>query len=324
MGSPVELFLARLGHESLSYQEMYERIQTLDRDEWSRWMDKASKVVDITWSGLSDLPVDLGLFPAFPTPSLMPPEEFKPSESALWIYSYSSLVKSMPHDKKTTEFKPPHDWNASIKNPHTLPSGSDMGSLLHKVLELVPLGALDKKEIKKIVANEMRGSEGASWQDIVEHMITQALTCPLPLLDKPFSLTDIDPKRVYRETEFLFPWHHNLKIEGFDPSEGFLKGVIDLMFQHNGKYYILDWKSNWLGPSSEFYSKEYLEQAMHQHRYFIQAKVYREALKNYLKNVDSQPFEAIFGGAIYFFLRGVNPLNRGSDEDRTVSGIYLI
>ncbi len=34
---------------------------------------------------------------------------------------------------------------------------------------------------------------------------------------------------------------------GFPPVHGMLKGFIDLVFRHEGRYYLLDYKSNWLG-----------------------------------------------------------------------------
>jgi exodeoxyribonuclease V beta subunit len=241
------------------------------------------------------------------------------------MYSYSSLIKSLKQEKKVdvVDFKPPHDWNVPLKNPHTLPSGAEIGTLLHKILELAPLGKLDSKEIKKIITLEVSGNEWEPWREVIENMILNALTCTFPIEETPFSLSDIDPRKVYREMEFLFPWSEDLKIEGCQISGGFLKGFIDLVFEHRGKYYILDWKSNWLGPSPEFYSRNYLEKAIHSHHYFLQAAIYQKALKQYLQMVESSLFDNIFGGVIYLFLRGISDIP-SLTEDRFMGIIKVI
>jgi len=111
-------------------------------------------------------------------------------------------------------------------------------------------------------------------------MIDQTLQ--LPLLDFPRD-------RMFQELEFVFP-----------TSEGFLKGFIDLCFEKQGKYYLVDWKTNWL----ENYSQAFLEKAMHEGDYFLQAAIYAQSLKRYIKLYDSRPFEECFGGAYYVFVRG--------------------
>ncbi len=74
----------------------------------------------------------------------------------------------------------------------------------------------------------------------------------------------------------------------------------------------MDWKSNWLGPTDDFYTKEYMHASMVENQYFLQAEIYKEALIRYLKqyNID----EKLFGGVFYLFLRGI-------DKDR---GIFKI
>jgi exodeoxyribonuclease V beta subunit len=93
--------------------------------------------------------------------------------------------------------------------------------------------------------------------------------------------------------EFLYP-----------ASEGMMKGFADLVFLYDGKYYLLDWKSNFLGPSDADYTPEKMAAAMEQHDYFLQASIYAAALERYVKLFDSRPFDELFGGALYFFVRG--------------------
>ena len=112
------------------------------------------------------------------------------------------------------------------------------------------------------------------------------------------SLKKIPESNCYKEAEFL----SQSPVAGYS---GYCKGFIDLMFEHQGKYYLLDWKSNWLGNNLEAYRRDALQQAMKQHHYYLQAKIYTDALRTYLRILDHRPFEDIFGGVFYVFLRGL-------------------
>ncbi|HLR37499.1 MAG TPA: hypothetical protein VK084_05615, partial [Chitinophagaceae bacterium] len=82
---------------------------------------------------------------------------------------------------------------------------------------------------------------------------------------------------------------------------------IDLFFQYEGRYYILDWKSNYLGSQVEDYAPEYLEQAMTESNYHLQYLLYTYAAKKYLESRLREGFnyEKDFGGVLYLFLRGM-------------------
>lgn len=96
----------------------------------------------------------------------------------------------------------------------------------------------------------------------------------------------------------------------FDRVTGLLTGKIDLIFFHNGKYYIVDYKSNHLGDGTECYSRENMAKAVAEHRYDFQYSIYALALYRYLKTkIKNLDFSSVFGGVIYLFLRGCNPAN---------------
>jgi hypothetical protein len=95
---------------------------------------------------------------------------------------------------------------------------------------------------------------------------------------------------------------------GFGPVRGFLKGYIDLVFEFEGRYYLLDWKSNWLGNRVEDYSPERLPQTMAEHYYGLQYHLYTVALHLYLKRrMAGYDYDQHFGGVYYLFLRGLDP-----------------
>jgi exodeoxyribonuclease V beta subunit len=103
----------------------------------------------------------------------------------------------------------------------------------------------------------------------------------------------------------------------FDAVEGVLKGYIDLVFEHDGRFYLADYKSNWLGPGPADYTPPALNAAMAEHRYDLQYLVYTVALHRYLRlRVADYDYARHFGGAYYLFLRGMGPGGAGIYFDR--------
>lgn len=89
--------------------------------------------------------------------------------------------------------------------------------------------------------------------------------------------------------------------------QGFLRGRIDLIFEHDGRWYVLDWKSNHLGDRAEDYAPAALAVAMRQHGYELQALIYLLALHRFLIQRLGARYdpERQLGGAFYLFVRGV-------------------
>jgi len=93
----------------------------------------------------------------------------------------------------------------------------------------------------------------------------------------------------------------------FRQVQGMLKGFIDLVFRHEGRYYLLDYKSNWLGENSAAYTQQAMAAAMQMHRYDLQYQLYTLALHRYLRHrIADYRYDDHFGGVIYLFLRGVD------------------
>lgn len=92
----------------------------------------------------------------------------------------------------------------------------------------------------------------------------------------------------------------------FDDIQGMLKGFIDLVFEHQGRFYVVDYKSNYLGEQPEQYQGEALAQAMLAHRYDLQYQIYSLALHRYLSTrLPDYDYELHMGGVCYLFLRGM-------------------
>ena len=93
---------------------------------------------------------------------------------------------------------------------------------------------------------------------------------------------------------------------------GMLKGFIDLVFEHEGRFYVLDYKSNWLGASDEAYRVETMQAAVLAHRYELQYLFYLLALHRLLKvRLPDYDYDRHVGGALYLFLRGSGAPSRG-------------
>jgi exodeoxyribonuclease V beta subunit len=95
--------------------------------------------------------------------------------------------------------------------------------------------------------------------------------------------------------------------------QGMVKGFIDLCFEHQGLYFIADYKSNWLGNQPSNYQGLGLMQSIAEHRYDLQYSLYCLALHRHLKarlQSSYQP-KVHFGGALYLFLRGMNDPDTG-------------
>jgi len=89
---------------------------------------------------------------------------------------------------------------------------------------------------------------------------------------------------------------------------GMLMGFADLVFEHEGRYWVLDYKSNHLGADDAAYTAQALDAAMAHHRYEVQAALYMLALHRLLRSRLGDAYNPAqqLGGAVYLFLRGID------------------
>ena len=104
------------------------------------------------------------------------------------------------------------------------------------------------------------------------------------------------------------------------PIDGFLRGFVDLVVEHGGRWYVIDYKSNWLGSSPGNYSREAVEAAMRSSAYPLQYLLYLVALHRHLGlRLPRYDYERNVGGVFYLFVRGMDPaagMERGVWFDR--------
>lgn len=315
--SPMELLLARLGQPSTDYEGWYRRINEQNDAVIQNFIEKqgCGENKEISSKYLNEN-TSLELNPNIQQDNsnvlLIPPPQITLPSSPMIIQSFTSLQQHKEVVFSDAQWIPPHSYGNPIKTAHTLPAGPETGTLLHRILEILPYHSVksikDPNKLLPWITPLIQGTLFESWGSVLAQIVLETIKIPLPSSSTPFCLEDIHPKRIYREMEFLYPCQGNepsLNIpENNNLHSGYLKGVIDLMFEHQGKYYFVDWKSNWLGPSSVHYHQKALKEVMESNGYDLQAQIYLEGIKRYLKLFSHQPFEEFFGGAYYIFLRG--------------------
>ena len=140
-------------------------------------------------------------------------------------------------------------------------------------------------------------------------------------------LRTIAPHRLVRELEFLLPAEQldNRALLDAVASEfplaraaadaawsGFLRGFIDLVFEDQGRWWIVDWKSNRLGDGPSAYGRASLEASVAEHAYALQFCLYSLALHRLLSvRLPGYLPARHFGGVFYLYLRGVAPAAPG-------------
>lgn len=198
------------------------------------------------------------------------------------IHSFTSLHKQ----EAIPNIGAPKDYDVAEKTPFTLPAGPSIGSTIHTLLETVPLKLFhqDPDKLLAFINSTLGNHPLREWSQTLHEMLWRAFTTPLI---SGFALKDIDPNHFLRETEFLF-------------CEGDLwrTGSIDAVICHDNCVYLLDWKSNWLGETAEFY-RHGLTDAIDRNGYRLQAGLYEEAINRVLG-------KRKFGGCLYLFLRGLS------------------
>ncbi|MBN2669061.1 MAG: UvrD-helicase domain-containing protein [Bacteroidales bacterium] len=197
----------------------------------------------------------------------------------------------------------------------TMPKGAMLGNFLHELMEQCDFNSTEHSSIIEALGErKYHLIYHAEHKLYYNELINQVLSCQLESL--PFKLKALDAKRKKHELEFYFHfnrlnieqirarWPHINTEQDFN-NEGVMHGYIDLMFEHNEQFFILDWKSNFLGNSIEKYDTIYLEQAMTNNQYHLQYLVYCLAIYRYLnQKIDRFDWDTMFGGVLYIFMRG--------------------
>lgn len=252
--------------------------------------------------------------------------------SGFGLASFTGLTRGMEHgarpglDEIDAAGLAADEWSMA-----NFPRGAAAGSCLHRIFERIDFA--DESTVPAAVAEALAAyGFDPGWHHTVQDMVKRVLRADL---GNGLRLGGIEQKDRLTELEFLFPLRPvtrevlaavyrdaagllppdlpermgNLR---FEPRRGFMTGFMDLVVRSDDKYYLLDWKSNWLGPTPGHYTAEVLHTAMAGSHYFLQYHLYCLALKRHLALRNPKfDYAAHFGGVRYVFLRGVDPQRPG-------------
>ena len=204
----------------------------------------------------------------------------------------------------------------------TFPSGFRPGNCLHEILERNFEPTADLDEICRDALAKYRID--AKWVPVARTMVENTLDAPLEsqVDGSVFRLADVE--RPIAEMEFHLPLHgmdranlarcfvaHGYRHGIPDSSsgiDGFLHGFIDVVARHGERWYVMDYKSNWLGDNIHAYSGQAVRNAMDAHGYAAQYLFYVTALHRYLQlRLPDYDYERHIGGVFYLFVRGMSP-----------------
>lgn len=202
-----------------------------------------------------------------------------------------------------------------------LARGNKTGNLLHQVFEQVNF--TDDQNWNYVIEEALKQYPPKNrelYTSMLFEMLKQTFGAALNVNGQTLRLEQVLYENRIHEFEFDFPVPlykpadlnnlTNLDIEvrvSWDkPLEGIVNGKMDLFFGYRDKYYILDWKSNYLGDRLQDYSREALAFAMNINNYHLQYLIYTLAAKKYLQSrLKDFDYDRHFGGVIYLFVRGV-------------------
>lgn len=212
---------------------------------------------------------------------LNPSQKFNRKFKVSYIYSFSSLNRN---ESEKYEDK---------KQIDNIPAGIETGILFHEIFEKILRRAkYEETIVRTIIKESISDTELFNYEANIFDIIKKVFEYPL-LKENRLSLKEISFENLKTEVEFLFSNNND-----------YIKGFIDLVFSFEDKYYIIDWKTNYLGSSINEYSFENIDLEMKKHNYYLQAAIYSEGLRRYL-NILKKDFSNHFGGAYYIFLRGL-------------------
>lgn len=255
-----------------------------------------------------------------------------------WVYSFTQLthedggVAEIAQDERGAEDEP--DTAPALATPGDARySGSRFGNVVHKALEDVDFNAWrgwtpdhePPEGAPEVLAAAMRG-EGYVEADIddglplLTSLVGLTLTAALP---EGVRLCDLPERDRRAEMEFHFAlasvpvdalfatlhahgWLRERRAFGLRRRlEGLMTGKIDLVYAFDGRYYVLDYKTNRL-PA---YDAAQVDRAMNESEYTLQSLIYTIALHRWLRFRlgETYDYDRHFGGVRYLFCRGLDP-----------------
>ena len=231
------------------------------------------------------------------------------------------------------------------------PRGAKAGNFFHDVLEHLDFTLdVDRELVTRTL--EVHGYDGETWREPVSDFLDGVLETPFH--DDGLRLRDLSQDQRLNELQFVLPVRHGLRAcdpadridprqlaqvfrehasahlpsdyadrlaeLDFEPLHGFLKGFVDLIFHHDDRWWVVDYKSNHVGDTLGAYGEAALAEPMSHGHYILQYHLYTLALHRYLQTrLSDYDYEQDMGGATYLFIKGMDPglgASHGAFRDR--------
>lgn len=241
---------------------------------------------------------DTPLSTTYTPPSLQPPTYFSLSTipPSRTICSFSTLKAAL--DKQTPSEE------SYVQDTPMFPVGKRVGTIIHKILALIsPHFNRSRETILSIVTSFTNNTDLEPHSEYLCDLLLHLFSSPLPFTSAQICLKDLDPGKIFTEADFLLSYQDDL-----------WQGVIDLFFEHKGRFYLIDWKTSFLGNRDEDYSQENMLAHVHSEHLNYQAKIYLRAANQFLEQFELPPTTEM----AFVFLRGVYSSSLGFlqwDED---------
>ncbi len=252
------------------------------------------------------------------------------------IQSYSGLIAGAADeapDRDAMELASASADDGVADEFAKLPRGTGLGTCIHEILENIDFtggpDAWAPVVDAKLVGHRL---DPATWNTTVLNLLGRLVASPLPSIDGGFSLSEISAAQRINELEFFLPtkrfsvpalqraftkhassvpvkdWPSRVGDLGFEEGDGFLHGYVDAVIEHAGRFYLIDWKTNWLGANAGAYDAATIGRAMRGGFYVLQYHLYAVALRRFLRlRLGRLDVGELWGGVFYSFLRGVDP-----------------
>lgn len=262
-----------------------------------------------------------------------------PARRPLAVHSFSSLVAGSEPGAHAHEVRDP-----SLRSDEPgdgifgFARGAEAGQCLHTILENVDLGDLGSEASRDVVERTLT-HHGLADADVHPGDLDPTAAVLQNLRDLAAARTTADGPTIAElcAGRSLVEWKFTLPIGVPDPQKlaarfaehgdelargyaerlralapralrGFLTGFADLIAEHDGRYWVVDWKSNHLGNEVADYGDDAVLEAMQHHDYVLQYHLYVLAWHRHLQTrLPGYDYDQHFGGVSYAFLRGAQP-----------------
>ncbi len=324
-GAALDSFQSSLGYLLFPGQDGKSCDYSCQQQQLSARAEKEGVFLEV----LAEAPSSAPFAPESVKQKLQRRELLRDDFTSCWrLSSFSSLAGLSEYEYDTAGDSKIEEGEAEIVVAG-LPAGARFGSVVHDILEKTSFSLLavaGKECIQKCIEFAALYGVNADAQ-MLARLIRQAVTTPLQGADASFSLAQLTDNDCVKEMPFHL-LHDRVDTRQFcrllvdDPAvvplgekemAGYLTGFVDLVCRWQGRYYIIDYKTNNLGDRFADYQGERLLAAMRSHNYGLQYWLYSVALHRYLKKRENNySYKEHFGGVFYLFVRGMAPSVAGS------------